>query len=69
LAIIHILVLKEIIEHRKIWSTDLYVSRTRELLLVGNNLQNIIDLDGLTGCQEPSQCIIDQVKSLVFGGI
>jgi len=38
-------------------------------LLAGNDFQNVVGLDRLALGQEPSQCVIDEIKSFVLGGV
>ena len=38
-------------------------------MLAGNGLQNVVGLDRLALSQEPSQCVIDEIKPFVLGGV
>jgi hypothetical protein len=66
---VHILVLKERIENRKVGSIDPNVGRCGKLLLGGHELQDIVGLDRFSRGQEPSQCVVNQIETFVLGGM
>jgi hypothetical protein len=68
-VIVHILVLKERIELRKIRSVNVDVRRSRKLLLRFHDRQHVVGSNRFSFRQEPSQCVVDQVKAFVFGGM
>ena len=61
--------LKKRIEHGKIGSLDIHGRRSRKLLLVGHDFQNLVGADRFASGQEPSQGIVDKIKPFVLGGI
>jgi hypothetical protein len=69
LLIVHLLVLQKRIERGKIGSFDMHCGRSGKLLLAGNNFQNVVGLDRLALGQKPPQCVIDEIKSFMLGGI
>lgn len=38
-------------------------------MLAGNDFQNVVGLDRLALSQEPPQCVIDEIKPFVLGGV
>jgi len=44
-------------------------SRSGQLLLAGDNFQNVVGLDRLALRQEPPQCVIDEIKPLMLGRV
>ena len=45
----------------------MYRRRSGQLLLAGDDFQDVVGLDRLALRQEPSQCVIDEFKSFVLG--
>lgn len=43
--------------------------RRGKLVLGGNGFQHLVDLDRLALSQKPPQCVVDQIKPFVLGGV
>ena len=61
--------LQKRIERGKIGSFDIQGRRRGKLMFAGNDFQNVLGLDRLSLSQEPPQCVIDEVKPFVLGGV
>jgi hypothetical protein len=67
--IIHILVWEERIKHAKIRSLDIDIRRGGDLLFALDNRQDFFRRDGFADREEPSQDVIHDFQSFVFGGM
>jgi len=43
--------------------------RSGQLVLAGDNFQNVVGLDRLALRQEPPQCVVDEIKSFMLGRV
>jgi len=62
-------VLQQRIERGKIGGFDIHRRRRGKLVLAGNDFQNVVHLDRLALGQEPPECVVDEIKPFVLGGV
>ena len=61
--------LQKRIERGKIGGFDIHRRRRGKLVLAGNDFQNVVGPDRLALSQEPPECVVDEIKPFVLGGV